>query len=308
MSNYHFLYGPVPSRRMGISLGVSPIPDNYCSHSCIYCQLGRTRKLTTKREEFFPLEDIIKEIDQYFLDPMPMDVVTIVGEGEPTLYARLGELIAYLHTKTEKPIAVITNGSLLYRQDVAEELMLADLVLPSVDAVTEKQYKNINRPSKQLSLETHLEGIKRFSHRFKGQLWIETMLVKGFNDRELDFYALKEYLDEVAFERLYINTPVRPPAEDYVQEPSRETVMKAVEILGGIAIDELASEGFESDTADDLEAIKSIIKRHPMNQHEIVSFLKKRNRDDVSGLLDMLNEDQVVKKIRYKGYVTYRLN
>ncbi len=308
MDTYRYIYGPVPSRRLGLSLGVSPIPDNHCSHSCIYCQLGRTRQLSDVREEFYPLEEIEAELDRFFASPKSFDVVTIVGEGEPTLYLKLGELIQAIQKRTDKPVAVITNGSLLYRKDVREEVASADLVLPSIDAMTEEQYRRINRPCRHFSLENHLGGIREFSRTYQGQLWLETMVLKGINDRDEDFLALRDYLANVRYDRLYINTPVRPPAESFVEEPDPERIRSAVEILGGIAINELCTEGFGSDIADDYEAIKSIIKRHPMNQYEVRSFLEGRRVEKPERILDRLNSDQKVLKIEYKNYVTYRLN
>ncbi|QRN86638.1 radical SAM protein [Clostridia bacterium] len=308
MYKYRYIYGPVPSRRLGLSLGVSPIPDNHCTQSCIYCQLGRTRKLTDVREEYFPLEDMESELDHFLATPRSFDVVTIVGEGEPTLYLRLGELIRAIQKRTEKPVAVITNGSLLCHNEMREELSCADIVLPSVDAVTEKQYKYINRPCRHLSIESHLAGIQEFSKSYKGQLWLETMMIKGVNDRDEDLFALGKYLEGVSYDRLYINTPVRPPAESFVEEPDIERVTRAVEILGGIAINELTSEGFCSDIEDDFEAIQSIIRRHPMNQYEIRTFLKTRGSEDPEKILALMNENQDIHKIEYKNYVTYRLN
>lgn len=308
MGTYQNIYGPVPSRRLGLSLGLSPIPDNHCSHSCIYCQLGRTRKLTDVREEFYPLEELEAELDRFFVSPKSFDVVTIVGEGEPTLYLRIGELIQAIQKRTDKPVAVITNGSLLYREDVREELAHADLVLPSIDAMTEEQYRRINRPCKHFSLENHLGGIKEFSRMYQGQLWLETMVLKGINDRDEDFLKLYDYLKEIRYERLYINTPVRPPAESFVEEPNPKRIRRAVEILGGIAIDKLTSEGFCSDIKDDFEAIKSIIMRHPMNQYEIRTFLASRGVEDPDRILSRMDDAQEVHKIEYKNYVTYRLN
>lgn len=308
MYKYRYIYGPVPSRRLGLSLGVSPIPDNHCTQSCIYCQLGRTRKLTDIREEYFPLEEMEAELDHFLASPKAFDVVTIVGEGEPTLYLRLGELIQAIQKRTDKPVALITNGSLLYHKEMREELYCADIVLPSVDAVTEEQYKLINRPCRHFSIENHLAGIREFSKAYKGQLWLETMMLKGINDRDEDLFALRDYLEGVNYDRLYINTPVRPPAESFVEEPEIERVNRAVEILGGIAINELTSEGFCSDIEDDFEAIQSIIRRHPMNQYEIRTFLTSRGSEKPDAILALMDKDQEIHKIEYKHYVTYRLN
>jgi len=304
---YKYVYGPVPSRRMGLSIGISPIPEKYCNYSCIYCQLGRTRNMTNERKEYFQLSNILEEFKAYLKEDLKFDVVTIVGEGEPTLYSRIGELIVGLQELTSKPITVITNGSLLYDKEVRMQLINADIVLPSFDAYDENSFKIINRSYGKIKFQDVYQGLKDFSKEYKGQLWIETMLIKGVNDDKESLIKLKSLLDGVNYSRLYINSPVRPPAENWVEPPSKESMQLAIEILEGISINFLASEGFYSDTKDDYEAILSIIKRHPMNQYELRSFLESRKCKDIEKIFERLNNDSNVEKINYKSYNTYRL-
>ncbi len=302
-----YLYGPVPSRRLGLSLGISPIPKKTCNYSCIYCQLGRTDHLTNTRQMFFPVEDIVRELDQFLKSPVAFDVVTIVGEGEPTLYLGLGHLIRLIRLRTEKPIAIITNGALLYDRDVQDELMAADIVLPSLDAVDEDQFRRIHRPHRRLTFSQVFQGLVEFSHRTTGRLWLEVMLMAGVNDDDETLNRLKSMLDMVRYDRLYLNTPVRPPAEPWVRPLEHEQMERAVDRLGGISIDLLASEGFYSAIADPVDAIKSIIKRHPMNQYEISDFLSARGFENPDEVLARLNQDEAIVVIDYKGYHTYRL-
>ena len=306
MKEYRYVYGPVPSRRMGISLGVSPIPQKLCNYSCIYCQLGRTRQMSNKREAFYPLEDILEEAADYLKGNPYLDVITIVGEGEPTLYSLLGDLLTGLKKLTKKPLAVITNGALLMDAKVRDELSHADIVLPSLDAYDERTFKIINRPFGKISFDEVYKGIQVFSQEFQGQLWLETMLMDGINDDDESLYKLKKLVDKIKYDRLYINTPVRPPAESQVGESTDKRIEKAVDILGGIAINLAVSKGFYSEVKDDYEAILSIIKRHPMNQHEIKSFLEDRNCQDKDKVFKDLELNKQVEKINYKGYVTYR--
>lgn len=306
LNTYRYLYGPVPSRRMGISLGISPIPQGTCNHACVYCQLGRTSHMTNTPEMFFEVEAILEEFRTWQKTGKAVDVITIVGEGEPTLYKGLGDLLRGLKALTRIPVAVITNGALLYDPAVSEALQAADIVLPSVDAPDEAVYKRINRPHGQLQYRRVTEGLVAFSRVYKGQLWIETMLVKGVNDDDEALFGLKKLMDEIHHDRIYINTPVRPPAESEVEEPSKDRVERAIEILGGIAIDHLVSEGFSSDIEDDFQAVLSIIKRHPMNQFEVKSFLAIRGNPDPEGLLARLEASEAVKVVAYKGYQTYR--
>ena len=306
MKSYRYVYGPVPSRRMGLSLGVSPIPQKYCNYSCIYCQLGKTKRIKHQREDFYPVEDILVEAADYLRGKAQLDVVTIVGEGEPTLYSKLGELIVGLKKLTTKPIAVITNGALLSEKEVREELMNADIVLPSLDAYDEKSFRRINRPFGKISFSEVYQGMQAFSKEFKGELWLETMLIKGLNDDEESLVKIKGFLDGLNYDRYYLNTPIRPPAESGVEEPTEASLKRAVDLLGGIAINLAAPGGFFSENKDDYEAVCSIIKRHPMNQHEIKSFLEERECDDIPGVFAKLSANENVEKIAYKGYETYR--
>lgn len=307
MNEMRYVFGPVPSRRLGRSLGVSPIPKKSCNYSCIYCQLGRTDKMTNTRQEYFPLEDILAEFELYLKDSDKFDVVSIVGEGEPTLYARLGELIEGIKARTDKPVAVITNSALMTDPQVRYELAQADIVLPSLDSYDEESYHKIDRPYGTLRYQEVYDGLVTFSKEFKGQLFMEIMLMDGINDDLESLYRFKDALKNIRYDKVYINTPVRPPAESYVSVSTPETIAKATEILGGISIDALAGGGFFSEIADDYQAILSIIGRHPMNQHEIGGFLASRKNPAPQEIFARLQENPAVLQTEYKGYVTYRL-
>lgn len=307
MEAMKYIYGPVPSRRLGISLGISPIPKKTCNYSCIYCQLGRTDHMTNTRQMFFEVEEILAEFRAFLKTKVPFDVVTIVGEGEPTLYLGLGELIEEIAALTDRPVAVITNGALLYDETVRRELSHADLVLPTLDAYDQAMFQTINRPHGALDFQRVLDGLIRFAGEYKGQLLPELMLIKGVNDDEASLERYRQLFRRFPYDKLYINTPVRPPAEEGVMAVDAETMQRAVDQLGGISIDLLESTGFHSEISDDRESILSIIKRHPMNQYEIESFLKGRGRKDPAKLMDQLRQDPAITVIRYKGYETFRL-
>ncbi|MEA1974194.1 MAG: radical SAM protein [Bacillota bacterium] len=306
MKDFKFLYGPVPSRRLGISLGISPIPKKTCNYSCIYCQLGRTDKLVNERSEFYKVQEIINELKVYLKSGFEFDVITIVGEGEPTLYLKIGELIMKIKELTDKPVVVITNGSLLSNQIVQNELEFADIVLPSFDAYDEKSFKTINRPYAKLKFDEIYDGLIDFSKKFKGQLWIEIMLLDEYNSNNESLLKFKSLLSKIKYDRLYLNTSIRPPAEEYVKAIDSNIMDNAINILGGISIENLISVGFKSDIKDDYQAIMSIIKRHPMNQFEIKTFLNSRKCSDIDLIINRLNKDKSINKIDYKGYVTYR--
>lgn len=306
MTHYQYIYGPVPSRRLGLSLGISPIPKKHCNYACTYCQLGRTDHLTNTREIFFDLAAILEEFKTYLKSDTHFDVITIVGEGEPLLYKSLGQLIKAIKKLTNKPVCVITNGALLMSEEVRQDLLDADILLPSLDAYDQDSFKRINRPHGTLTFDEVYQGLVAFSKIFTGQLWIEIMLLEGENDSLDALKQFKALLEKIDYNRLFINTLVRPPAESTVREVSGESLKLAMTILGGTSIEQLASIGFYSDIADDYEAISSIIKRHPMNQYEIAHFLDSRNCDHKEAIFAKLSDDPTVEVVHYKGYKTFR--
>lgn len=307
MKNYKFIYGPIPSRRLGKSLGVSPIPKKACNYACIYCQLGQTQHMTNRRQMFFEVEEILKEVEAVLQTDIDFDVITVVGEGEPTLYLGLEDLLKGIKAMTDKPLAVITNSGLMYLPEVRQALMSADIVLPSIDGYKAENFKKINRPYGKINFSEMAEGLNIFSKAYPGQLWAEIMLMKGINDSEDDFEAYKQVLEQLRYDRLYLNTPIRPPAEQSVEVISDEAMEKAVDKLGGIAINLMATNGFYSEIEDDYQAILSIIKRHPMNQFELNHFLESRGCQTQANLICQLEADPQIQMIVYKGYRTYRL-
>ena len=236
--------------------------------------------MTNKRQEFYKTEDIIAEFKQYLKDSDKFDIVTVVGEGEPTLAANLGELVVALKALTDKPVAVITNGALLSDPQVREELCHADMVLPSLDAYNQEISKKIDRPYGTIKFEEEFEGLKKFTHMYEGELWLEIMLVDGINDDEQSILKFQELLKELKYDRLYLNTPVRPPAEADVNVVSEERMRYAV---------------------------KSIIGRHPMNQFEVRGFLESRDVKDPEAMMEQMKKDEAIHVIDYKGILTFRL-
>lgn len=301
-----YIYGPVPSRRLGSSLGISPIPEKTCNYNCVYCQLGRTSHQSNQRGEFFPLAEIIKQFKDYQVEQSAYDVVTLVGDGEPLLYARLGDLIAEVKKQTSKPMAVVTNGSLLYDKEVRDELGKADIVLPTLDAFDEASFRKINRPCRQLSYDQVAEGLIDFSHEFNGQLWLEVMLIEGINSDEEALLKLAEQIKKVRHDKVYVNTPVRPPAEADVRPASKEAILRACELFNGISIDMLAAGEFYSDITDLRQAIISIASRHPMSRFELEGFLQSRKVEDIESVFAELERDPQITVINYKGIYTYR--
>lgn len=307
MNEYQYIFGPLPSRRLGLSLGVSPVPKKACNYSCVYCQLGPTRTMKRTREMYFSVEAILAEMKSYLASKLPFDVVTIVGEGEPTLYAGLKELIIGLKELTDKPIVVITNGGFLSKKETREALMEADIVMPSLDAYDEISFKKINRPLGTITFQEMYLGLVEFSSQYQGDLWLEIMLVKGLNDDEKAFSQFKELLKPIKYDRLFLNSPIRGAAESWVEQPDEEALRLGEKILGGISIAGPVSPNFYSQETDDYKAILSIIRRHPMNQYEINSFLTGRGCQDSEEIFRKLQENPQVEAVDRKGLKTYRV-
>ncbi len=224
-----FTYGPVPSRRLGFSLGVDLVPRKTCTYDCIYCQLGRTTNKTVKRDVYLPIEPIIGEIEE-FLSHMdsPVDYITFSGSGEPTLHSQIGSIIEEIKKRTSIPVAVLTNGSLLFMDEVKRDLSQADLVIPSLDAVSKTVYETINRPEASLEIDVVIHGLVGFREQFQGQIWVEILFCRGINDDSTEVTKMKEVLEHINPDRIQLNTVHRPPAEDYAY-PLMEERLREIE-------------------------------------------------------------------------------
>ncbi|MBM4321472.1 MAG: radical SAM protein, partial [Deltaproteobacteria bacterium] len=205
------VYGPVPSRRLGLSLGVDLLPGKVCSYDCVYCQIGRTQELTTQRRCFFPPEEVLAEVQEALRrGPIP-DVITIAGSGEPTLYRPLDQVILGLQRLAPGiPVVLITNGSLLHDAAVAREVLLADVLVPSLDAGDEATFRRINRPHPAVPFGRMLEGLQTVAGRHPGLVRMEVMLCAGINDDEQSLRAIAAQLAGLKLEAIEINSPVRP--------------------------------------------------------------------------------------------------
>ncbi len=289
-----YTYGPVPSRRLGRSLGVSPIPPKTCSYTCVYCQLGRTDHLQADRESFFPREELLAEIVSQANQTNP-DYVTLVGDGEPTLYADLGWVIEHTKGEVSSPVAVITNGSLLWREDVRSDLMNADVVIPTLDAGNQATFRRINRPHREISFASMLQGQIDFRRGFPGKLWLEVMLVRGVNDSHDELIRIQDAIERIKPDKVYILTPTRPPAESWVHPPPPERIIEAQHIIDqATAISGKESGEFglqEFNCAED--AIMAIGSRHPLrvNQAKGIEF----DFSEVGTVERMLKEGELVK-------------
>jgi len=224
------VYGPVPSRRLGLSLGVDIVPLKNCTLDCVYCQLGRTSALTVDRRAFTPIEPVIADVVRALRQRPTPDFVTVSGSGEPTLHSQLGELIDGLRAVTHLPIAIITNATLLWMPDVRSDCAKADLVLPSLDAGDAETFRRVNRPHPGITFEKLVSGLRAFREEYQGQIWLEVFIVKGITDTEDAVRAIADVVDSIKPTRVQLNTAVRPPAESELQ-PVRPERMEELAAL-----------------------------------------------------------------------------
>ncbi len=298
------VFGPVPSRRLGASLGIDPLPFKTCNWNCAYCQLGRTTPLCTERRELVRDEVVLSELD----DALAVHGagrarwVTFSGSGEPTLHAGLGRLIRAVKASTRIPVAVLTNGSLLHRADVRDDLLAADAVMPTIDAGSEEVHRRLNRPAAGLTWAEHVRGLEEFRRAYAGRLWIEVMLVAGVNDDEVALDDIARTLERIDPDEVHVNRPVRPPAEDWVHPADDEAVSRAARRFGDVARVVAAGLPRVASVHTDVRAgVLGILARHPMELAELTDALRCWNPSEVRAALAQLAEDGHVQMVNRLG-------
>jgi wyosine [tRNA(Phe)-imidazoG37] synthetase (radical SAM superfamily) len=300
MKSFRYLYGPVPSRRLGRSLGIDLVPHKICTYDCIYCQIGDTTEKTLARKEYVPVREIIEEVERFLKEGAPsVDHLSLSGSGEPTLHSQIRSVIEGIKAITSIPVAVITNGSLLYEEEVRQDLLRADIVLPSLDAVSSEVFMRINRPRPGFSVEKVIEGLVEFRKVYKGQIWLEILFCKGINDGKEELSRMKKVVDRIQPDLIHLNTVVRPPSEKWAV-PLGQKEMEEIRAFFGKSA-----------------SIISEFDRHPpmvseMNiKEEILKILKRRplSLSDLSkGMGISKNDlDRFIKPLMKEGKVQSRL-
>ncbi len=309
-SGFRYVFGPVPSRRLGRSLGINNIPPKNCTYSCVYCQLGRTMNLTVERRTFIDPELILDEVSRVVerVGEGNIDYVTFVPDGEPTLDLNLGRIVSRLREITSVKLAILTNSSLMYRPDVREDLMKFDLVSVKVDSVDGKIYRRVNRPHPSIELDMVLDGIRRFTAEYEGTVISETMLIDGLNDDLDGVERVAEFLAEIEVDKAFISIPTRPPAEGWVKAASEQRVVEAYEVfrerLGEGRVETLIGyEGSEFALAsgDVRRDVLGIMAVHPMRLdyfREVVG----RGGVNPDTLMSELLREGLVKVVEYRGH------
>ena len=306
--DYRYVFGPVVSRRIGRSLGVDVLPPKTCTYDCIYCQLGRTTRKTAERGEFVPLDDVLDEVRRKLDEDSGIDYVTLVGSGEPTLYSRLGDFITGVKAMTGVPVAVITNGSLLWRPEVRAELMQADLVIPSLDAADAAMFREVNRPDESITFDRMVEGLVAFRNEFTGQIWLEVLLMDGVTDEQVA--KIKTLADRIRPDRIQLNTAVRPPTFSTARPLTAEALDRIAAQLGDhaeVVADVAPADDAATRTATP-EEVLNMLRRHPASARETainLSITVQNARECIETLLDSgdIEEHRLEKGTYYRARV-----
>ena len=300
------VYGPVPSRRLGFSLGVDLLPFKTCSMDCVYCQLGSSGKTTVRRREFVPVETILGQIKNALARKKPVDAITFSGSGEPTLHSGLGRIIAGIRRMTKVKIVLLTNSAALTGARARRDAAGADIVVPSLDAATQSVFARINRPHAGLTVEKIIAGLAAFRREFKGQIWLEIMLVKGVNDGPAHLRALKKAIARIRPDRVQLNTVVRPPAEKSARPLTLAELEAARAALGGDAeiIADFAKEKRTEAPADPAAAIVETLLRRPMTAADLSASLG-LPPEEVMAQLRRLEIGGRVRSASHSGRVYY---
>ncbi len=272
---YKHLFGPVPSRRLGVSLGIDLVPYKTCTVNCIFCECGKTTNLTIDRKEYVPTDEILKELNAYLKQSPDLDYITFSGAGEPTLHSRIGEIINFLKKNYPKyKVAVLTKGTLLFHKELRCEIKNADLIIPSLDAGSDEIFKKINRPHESLDLNKIIDGLIEFRKEFHGEIWLEVFIVPGLNDTNDELRKIKNAIEKIKPDRVQLNTLDRPGTENWVMPAKKEDIEKIASFLNAETIANFKPrkkiESFSKDIEDN---VISTLRRRPCTARDLSEIL-----------------------------------
>ena len=303
------IYGPVPSRRLGRSLGVDLVPHKVCSYDCIYCQLGRTTEKTIDRYPYVSPEVVARQVRQQIDAGVRADYVTLGGSGEPTLNSNIGETIAALKADTDLPVAVLTNSSILWNPEVRDALCQADVVLPSLDAYDGRTFERINRPHPDIAFGHMLEGLIHFRQAFQGKIWLEIFALAGLNADPVGAESFRELVSRIEPDRVHVNTAVRPTSESYARRVKDEDLLRFCRVLGEkaevvVPFQGARSPGKRPGTEKDL---LSVLARRPCTLHDLTASLNV-SEDTLLKYIEPLIDDQTIETAVDGTTVYYRMS
>ena len=296
---YKYLFGPVPSRRLGMSLGIDLVPKKVCSLNCIYCEVGRTTTLTLDRKEYINFNKVKEELIHYFNNNPYPDYITFSGSGEPTLNVRINDILLFIkQNKPDIPVAVLTNGTLFYDKDVRTAIIDADIVLPSLDAATDYVFKKLNRPHKNLHIDKYIQGLIDFRKEFKGKIWLEIFILPGFNDSENELKELKKIILKIKPNSIQLNTLDRPGTISNLRGATGKEMQRVVDFwkLDNVEIIAASAErkNIKSYRNDTETAIIETISRRPCTLDDLTKILG-INIIEINKYLDVLDAEEKIE-------------
>jgi len=308
---YKYLFGPVPSRRLGMSLGVDLVPKKVCSLDCVYCEVGKTTKLTLVRKEYVKFDKIKEELTHYFNNNPDPDYITFSGSGEPTLNIFIGEILLFIkQNKPNIPVAVLTNGTLFYDKNVRAGILNADVVLPSLDAATEDVFKKINRPAKNLNFDKYINGLIDFRKEFNGKIWLEIFILPNYNDTENELTEFKNIILRIKPDSVQLNTLDRPGTLPNLHGATRDELQRIVNFLNLDNVEIIAAslerKNIQSYRSDKETAIIETIERRPCTLDDLTKILG-LHVNEINKYLDVLEADNKIEIVKQERGIFYRL-
>ncbi len=303
------VFGPVPSRRLGISLGLDIIPYKTCTLDCLYCECGRTTALTLERRRFFPPRQLLDELASVLPAIPHIDFITFSGSGEPTLNSDLGWFIAEIKKAYAAPLAVLTNGTLLFRPDVRRDLLPADIVLPSLDAATAGGFARINQPCAGLEVEQIIAGLEIFRREYGGKIWLEIFIVRGVNDHEEEIAALGRALQRIAPDKVQLNTLDRPPAYAGVESADFVLLERIREQWRPLPVEIIKRarrrEEIPAFSSNLENSLLNTIRRRPLTLDDLVALTAK-GEEELHRYLDILEKEKKIEPVIMGERIFYR--
>jgi wyosine [tRNA(Phe)-imidazoG37] synthetase (radical SAM superfamily) len=301
-----YLFGPVPSRRLGISLGVDLVPHKVCSLNCVYCEVGKTTNLTIERKEYIPINEVLKELKDYLDQKPELDFVTFSGQGEPTLNSGLGKVIDFIKDNyQEYKVAVITNGTLFWDKEVRNEVIRADVLLPSLDAVSRLAFIKINRPNKNLNIDKIIEGLILLRKEFEGKIFLEIFFVPQINDSQEELILLKNIATEIQPDLIQLNTLDRPGTEDFVKAVNQEGLLKIKEFFVPLPVEIIAKaetrKQIQSFNKNIEEQIFETIKRRPCTDKDLTEILDLHLNELNKYLSELIGSGKIISDKQERG-------
>ncbi len=308
---YKYLFGPVPSRRLGMSLGIDLVPHKVCTLNCVYCECGRTTNLTLERKEYVPVNEILIELNRFLKENPAPDYITFSGAGEPTLNSGIGKIINFIKSNHQNiPVAVLTNGTLLSNKQVRKELLLADIVLPSLDAATERTFRKINIPEKTLNIDSYIQGIIDFRNEYSGKINLEIFIIPEYNNNIEELDKLKEAILKINPNIVQLNTLDRPGTVKNIRAASNIELQKIVDYWNLDNVIVIASapsrKKIKSYREDTESAILETIARRPCTLIDLSQILGK-HINEVNKYLDVLESEKKITTVEQQRGLFYKI-